>query len=156
MEVRGGINRKVFYSPLMCGSFLRSCAASRMLIITGTWKKPFPFVRSCSGSGRGPCAAFQTSCIPGEAVTQFSEPQARPGTAALGQHSLWGTKGKFSFSSFLLSTQLRNSYFTMRWGWGCVSSWPYYRLPPVSGEVENSEEMLSTLCTAHSKRASWG
>lgn len=127
----------------MCDSFLRSCAASQMLIITGTWKKPFPFVKSCSsGSGQGPCAAFQTSCIPGEAVTHPSEPQARLGTATPGQHSLWRTMGTFSFSSFLLSTQWRNSYFTVRWGWGCKLLAVHYRLPPVSGEVENSEAML--------------
>lgn len=71
------------------------------------------------------------------------------------QHSPRRTIG----CSFLLTTQLRNSYFPMQWWeWGCkpMAAYSLTGCLPSVGRWNIWRKCWSPLCTAHSKRASWG
>lgn len=108
MEVGGEVKRKILYLHVMCVIFffffkdLLQLYECRFSLCLG--KEP-PLSK-----GLCPCAAFQMSCIPEEAVTQRDVPQAGWRAAILcfspGSALTQPDCGQISFSSFLTTSSV--------------------------------------------------
>lgn len=119
----------------------------------------------------GPCTAFQTSCIPGEAVSQPRVPRGQ--AQARYSHSVLHSRVNIHKDGpranpchFLSRIQLIFGTDITEWSenGGQANHHSSHLLrasgnqpnPSGSGEVERQRKCLWTWGTAHSKRASWG